>query len=302
MTSSLIKPTNENFDKHAEPVLARWLVEAAMNRTDLTYGEAMLRLEQQVGFSSIGRATRLGYCAGQIMHNIHAEFPDAPLLNTLLVLQDDHMPSTGAGGFMAAHFSEPKLAKDGFRDSKPKIWREYFESAAEEVYAFPDWPKVYQTVYGRPYQPDTSNMSPSNPTGGTEKDGIARGRGGEGPNHKALRLWVQANPTAVFPRLKVTRTETEVDLLSGDRVDVVYYATERTIALEVKSKDSNEADLTRGIYQCVKYRAVMQSMDPRADADISAVLVTEQKLPGYLNELAKQLEVPHKLVSPKKDT
>lgn len=302
MTGQLIKPTNENFDKHAEPVLAKWLVEAAMNRADLIYGEAMLRLERQVGFSSIGRATRLGYCAGQIMHNIHAKFPDAPLLNTLLVLQNDHMPSTGAGGFMATHFGKPKLAREKFRDDKPDVWRKYFEAAAEEVYAFSDWPEVYRKVYGKPYKPDASDMSASNPTGGTEKDGILRGRGGEGPNHKALRLWVQANPTAVFPKLMVTRSETEVDLLSGDRVDVVYYAAERTIGLEVKSKDSNEADITRGIYQCVKYRAVMRAMDPRDDAHITAILVTEQKLPGYLNELAKRLEVPHKLVSLKKDT
>lgn len=302
MTSSPIKPTNANLDKHAEPVLANWLIEAALNRSDLTYGEAMLRLEKQVGFSSIGRATRLGYCAGQVMHNIHAHFPNAPLLNTLLVLQDDHMPSTGAGGFMADYFGKPKLAKEGIRKDKPDLWREYFEAAAEEVYAFADWPKVYQQIYGKPYKADASNMSASNPEGGTEKDGIPRGRGGEGPNHKTLRLWVYANASAIFPKLKISHSKTEVDLLSGDRVDVVYYAAESTIALEVKSKDSNEADLTRGIYQCVKYRAVMQAMDPREDADITAILVTEQRLPGYLSELAKRLEVPHKLVSPKKDT
>ncbi|MBJ3764390.1 hypothetical protein ILP92_16745 [Maribius pontilimi] len=302
MPNELIKPTNANLDKHAEPVLAKWLIESALNRGDLTYGEAMLRLEKQVGFSSIGRATRLGYCAGQIMYNIHSEFPDAPLLNTLLVLQDDHMPSTGAGGFMASHFGKPKLAREGIRDDKPDLWRKYFEAAAEEVYDFAGWPDVYQKVYGIPYKADESTMSVSNPEGGTEKDGLPRGRGGEGPNHKALRLWVQANPQALFPKLTISRSETEVDLLSGDRVDVVYYASESTIALEVKSKDSNEADLTRGIYQCVKYRAVMHAMDPRDDAEITAILVTEQKLPGYLKELAKRLNVPHKLVSPKKDT
>lgn len=302
MPSELIRPTNPNLDKYAEPVLAKWLIEAALNRGDLTYGEAKLRLEKQVGFSSIGRATRLGYCAGQIMHNIHAKFPKAPLLNTLLVLQQDHMPSTGAGGFMASHFGKPKLAREGTRDEKPDLWREYFEAAAEEVYEFADWPEIYQQVYGQPYEADSSPMSPSSPQGGTEKDGLPRGRGGEGPNHKALRLWVWANPQEIFPKLSITRSETEEDLPSGDRVDVVYYASESTIALEVKSKDSNEADLTRGIYQCVKYRAVMQAMDPRDDADITAILVTEQKLPGYLKELAKRLEVPHKMVSPRKDT
>lgn len=298
MARQPIKPTNANFDKYAESVLAKWLVEAAMKRGDLTYGEAKLRLEKEVGFSPIGRATRLGYAAGELMKRIHAKYPDAPLLNTLLVLQEDHMPSTGAGWFMAEYYGKRRLAKEGIREEDPELWREYFEAAAEEVYGYSDWPEVYEEVYGRPFSIDTSSMSAANPKGGTEKDGIPRGRGGEGPNHKALRLWVRDNPKSVLPGRKVSRSETEVDLLSGDRVDVVYYSESSTFALEVKSKDSNEADLKRGIYQCVKYHAVMQAMDPRHDADIKAVLVTEMKLPGYLRELAKRLGVSHKQVSP----
>lgn len=301
MSQKLIKPTNKNFDKYAEPVLAQWLIEAALNRDSIPYGEAKLRLEHETGFSSIGRATRLGYCAGMMMHNIYAKFPNAPLLNVLLVLQADGMPSDGAAGFMAKHFGKKLLNRVGIREANPGLWRQYAEAAAEEVYEFRHWPEIYRKIYGRAYQPDKPKTANGNRSEGSEKDGIPRGRGGEGPNHKALRLWVKAHPELLFPRLKKVRAETEVDLSSGDRADVVYYVNDRTIALEVKSKDSSAADLKRGVYQCIKYWAVLQAMDVREEPNVSAVLVTEARLPGYLKALAKRLNVTHKLVSPKRD-
>ena len=44
--------------------------------------------------------------------------------------------------------------------------------------------------------------------------------GGEGPNHKALREWVQEHPECIDKRLRDVDAETEGELLSGDRVDV----------------------------------------------------------------------------------
>ena len=45
-------------------------------------------------------------------------------------------------------------------------------------------------------------------------------------------------------RLDGARAETEVDLLSGDRIDAVIYVENATVAVEVK----NSVDLERGIY------------------------------------------------------
>ena len=64
-------------------------------------------------------------------------------------------------------------------------------------------------------------------------------------------------------------------LLSGDRVDVVSIMEDRTVAIEVKSKDSDWFDLRRGVYQCVKYRAVMKAQDIRRNANVESWLVTE---------------------------
>ena len=291
----MLRPTHDNLREIAAPLLARWLIEAAKSRSDLTYGEAMSRLEREHSFTPIGRATNLGLPAGALMDTIHRVEPQAPLLNSILVLQADRMPSFGAGPFMAKRFGVPQL--NDWNSRKTKRWREVFEHAATEVYEYKDWERLYERAFGERYRPTSSSLAPGNPRNKQERDGIPMGRRGEGPNHKSLRLWVQANPRKVVPSLGQCRADTEVDLHSGDRADVVYYSSKRTVCVEVKSTDSGDADLHRGIYQCVKYRAVMQAMDPRADAAVEVLFVTERPLPGYLASLATQLSIPHKDVS-----
>ena len=129
---------------------------------------------------------------------------------------------------------------------------------------------------------------------GTERDGL--GGGGEGPHHEKLRLWVQKNPKKIAPRLGNVRSETEQSLLSGDRVDVVYFSPTRTLAIEVKSKDSNWADHQRGIYQCVKYKKILEVQDGREAPPVDALLVTEKDLDGFLKNLAQELGVRHRVV------
>ena len=74
---------------------------------------------------------------------------------------------------------------------------------------------------------------------------------------------------------------------------MAYYGPNLTVALEVKSSDSDESDLRRGIFQCIKYRAVMQAMDIRTDAPIVAILVTQSPLPGDLKALARLHRIRH---------
>ena len=88
-------------------------------------------------------------------------------------------------------------------------------------------------------------------------------------------------------------TNTEVVLDSADRVDVVYYGPDSTVAIEVKSSDSDDTDLRRGIFQCIKYRAVMEAMDIRQDAQVDTVLVTQRSLPSDLRPLLRLHGIGH---------
>ena len=278
-----MRPTKKNLKRHAAKPLTRWLIRAANDRSFVTYGQAKRRLETEAGFSTIFSA-HMGVPAGELMYRIQDIVPDCPLLNILLVQQGDKMPSEGAGPFMADYLADPRLADPKFRSQDPQTWRSASDRITRDVYAFHDWDGVYEDTFGEPLP------LPSLPQG-SERDGIRHTRRGEGPRHRALRLWVLNNPGAIGRSYARFRTATEVVLDSADRVDVVYYGPDLTVAIEVKSSDSDESDLRRGIFQCIKYRAVMQAMDIRSNAPIVAILVTQIPLPGDLKALARLHEI-----------
>lgn len=285
----MIEPTDYNLLSPAatEP-LTRWLISAVNARRTLTYGEAKDRLERECGFGSIGRASRIGPIAESAQENLRKQSPSVPVLNVLLVRKDTRKPGSGAQIQLSKRFPSRRWLKK--KDAhKHHLWEQVVSKAIEEVYAYPDWKRLYKDIYKKNYKSDPLYAK------GLEKDGLPRGRRGEGNNHKSLRLWVKDNPERIVKRFHGVRTKTEVELRSGDRVDVVLYGENETIAIEVKSRDSNWVDIQRGVYQCVKYRAVLYAQDDRLP--IESWLVTESGLDGDLKALARKLGIKHKVVS-----
>jgi hypothetical protein len=233
------------------------------------------------------------------MNHIQAVEPDAPLINVLVVNQQDRMPSKGAGSYMATKFRNPKLASKGYKQRYAASWREHFERAAAEVYAYSpaEWLTLYQRVFGGGLDDLVIEAERDRRHNGKENDyetgSHKYGAGGEGQHHRALRLWVTANPAKVRRGFSAARTETEFRLDSGDRIDAVYHLENRTVVLEVKSRISNEVDLRRGVYQCIKYRAVKEAMDVRKQVPVEAFLVTEAKLPGEIIALLRLHDIRH---------
>lgn len=290
--------TDENLRLYAIEPLMRWLIAVALDGSTMTYGEVKHRLEREENFSTIF-STRPGFIAGSLMEHLEQVDPDAPLINVLVVNQEDGQPSKGAGSFMARRFGKPRLNRSDAKQRFPNLWKESFDRAAGEVYEYTpeQWADLYRRAFGRELTTDRIEEGRSKRQKGTEEDGLSSGRrygpGGEGPFHKALRLWVTENPQAVRRAFANARTETEVDLDSGDRVDAVYHCEDRTIVIEVKSRISNEIDLRRGVFQCIKYRAVKQAMDVRDDALVEAFLVTEADVSGEIAALMKRHGIKH---------
>ena len=277
--------------KATEP-LARWLIGAGKHHTTLTYGEAAHRLERECGFGRIFPAIKMGVVVGQMQYEILRLISAAPLLNLLLVRKDTGKPGDGAREFLAGRFpNEVRLREKNVRTEHRGLWSDIVARATDEVYQYGNWEVIYEGLFGNhvpdPYyaEPTEDNRIPSN------------GGGGEGPNHTALRLWVMNHPELVSRRFRSAAAETEKELLSGDRVDVVYFTENQMLAIEVKSRDSNWNDLRRGIYQCIKYRAVLHAQE-RGGSSVHCLLVTERELPLDLIRLAKELEVKHLHVNP----
>ena len=85
-------------------------------------------------------------------------------------------------------------------------------------------------------------------------------------------------------------------LPSGDSLDVSFESSQRWTAVEVKSAKSDKADYARGVFQCVKYEAVMEAelvskASRKKDFEVKAILVVEGKLDPDLWSLANTLGV-----------
>lgn len=83
--------------------------------------------------------------------------------------------------------------------------------------------------------------------------------GGEGKEHKAIKDYICAHPESVGIK-HVTFSEKEHDLFSGDSLDVYFECGKKHhFGIEVKPSTASDADIMRGIFQCVKYKVVMDA-------------------------------------------
>lgn len=120
--------------------------------------------------------------------------------------------------------------------------------------------------------------------------------GGESEEHKALKRFVYEHPELVGAEAHWDAQE-EYALRSGDEIDVMFKSPRLWIGVEVKSSvsDGNPSDYERGIYQVVKYRAVLNAQaaidHPDAPPDIKVVLVLQNQLPKSLRPVADSLKV-----------
>jgi hypothetical protein len=122
---------------------------------------------------------------------------------------------------------------------------------------------------------------------------LGRSSVSESEEHVALRLWTCRNAEAVAGLARKTIAATETPLDSGDRVDVTFETNDTYWVVEVKSRNSPDSDHLRGIYQCVKYRAVAAAMRRVPTESVRALLVTERPLSDEHKSLVGEFGIAH---------
>ena len=95
------------------------------------------------------------------------------------------------------------------------------------------------------------------PAPGTPPDHRGWG-GGESAQHLALKLFVRDNPGCLELGIRKAGRE-EYVLPSLDGVDVVFDTPTRIYAVEVKPRNCGPSEHWRGLFQCVKYRALLEA-------------------------------------------
>ena len=235
------------------PVLVRW---AQMGQAN-TYGDLAREINNPKLKSGMSR--QLGS-----LHNVLEELRKKTGLNipslNVLIQNSKHIPSDG---FMYVCPGYEYLSHEG----KTALVR----GLEVEAYQYKDWNLVLEYL----------GLQPLNPVSETDESKIRNSLcGGEGPRHKMVKEYVMNHPESIGLHDVLNATAEHV-LLSGDRIDVFFELKNGTyVAVEVKSSTSDDADILRGLYQCVKYHAVMdaESKTHNRPARNAVMLVIEGEL------------------------
>jgi hypothetical protein len=210
---------------------------------------------------------------------------DIPPLNALLVNKSG-VPGSGCDYYLSGYVDKKRRT-----NLNEEQRRSMAEETAKDIYAFGRWEKILDE-YG--LMPETRGI----PALTQEGPAIIPRKGGwstapESEAHRALKVWVAKNPQILGSTIPFRSGKIEWPFASADCADVMFEHTKGRIAVEVKASAANEAELERGIYQCVKYQALLRA-ELKAERKIPngrAILVTERQPPLRPRKLAKLLGV-----------
>ena len=275
-------------------LLMEILLEVILRREPITYKGVYLRAREKEKDETLRKRMfyhgPLAKVLGGLNDLIQKRFPEKKLtISSLVVSKAKKLPNDGIAGFPG--FEGWRNWDEGKRRKKTALHQEL-------VFAAQYWNEVYEDLFSR--VPRIRNQTKHHERDGKTPRGI-QGSGGEGKDHARLKEYVARHPNK-FGITKVVSVEKEYELRSADKVDVGFFQKDKTTLVEVKSRISSDVDLKRGIYQCVKYRAVycawwLDKIDVTEASDfVSVMLVTERNLPQELVELARKLKIKHKTI------
>jgi CRISPR/Cas system-associated exonuclease Cas4 (RecB family) len=201
-----------------------------------------------------------------------------PHIQSLVINKTHQLPGPGFDQLLA------RTVKN-YRNFSLSDKRRYLKGYWQEIYAYTRWEDVLDAC--------KPNLAESNSSILIEnaKHGKSDG-GGEGEEHRKLKEYIANNPSAIGLPANAIAT-IEAPLPSGDKIDILFSERGRLTAVEVKSRISNDIDLTRGLFQCVKYRAVLEAERGFKSAryEIDIFLVLGLKFPEKLYALRNSLGV-----------
>lgn len=214
---------------------------------------------------------------GQAMVRLSKKWKSkVPPIQCLVVNKATGLPGEGIGWFL--------ITKEDFGKLPLRRRREIVQAELQHIYAYPRWNEVLQELELDPAGTDFTNEITK---------AIGGFGGGESAAHKRLKEHVANNPHVIGLPKSTPAGTTEFGLPSGDFLDVSFKHKKSWVAVEVKSKISDQADIVRGIFQCVKYQAVLDAvlLSESKAMDVNAILVLELDLPAHLRPLCNLLGV-----------
>lgn len=229
----------------------------------------------------------LGYI-GTALESLSRDWDEEiPPIQCVIINKEDRLAGEAVGYFITDLVA--------FRKRPRKDQWRLLDLELTKIWEFPKWPSVL-SILGLP-QPATNYAEAilqAGRLGATQESRASSfGTGGESPNHKNLKNYIARHPEIVGLPARVGPGRIECPLKSGDTLDVFFTSGKDRVAIEVKSKISQLEDIVRGMFQCIKYKAVLEAEQAAEQLPQSAraILVLESKLPENLVALKNILGI-----------
>ncbi|WP_375429114.1 hypothetical protein [uncultured Sphingomonas sp.] len=257
--------------------MAPILVRQARSEHPLTYGAVARELGMSHHWPVQQRAAGwIAEALGEIGKMKGWRRRPPPPLQSLIVNKATGLPGHGVNKFMSRSFRQARTK----RQRAAALLRVH-----GEIYAYSHWEEVLGLL----------GVEPPHGLDNISEEATNSGRGGgEGSEHRTLKDFVACHPEIVGLSASQATGLTEQPLPSGDVVDVLFEGKAWRMAVEIKSHISSEGDMARGVYQCVKYRAVLNARSSVADKpyDVSVTLVLGGSAPAGVTRLAHAFSIP----------
>ncbi len=258
---------NKPYEEHARQILPILVRQAKATQT-ITYTD----LANEVGMPN---ARNLNYPLGNIggaLIKLGEQWGEKiPPIQTLVINKATGSPGVGISDFLP----DPKK----YRQSSARERKILVRLLLNDVFTYKRWHEVLAVLGLQPSAIPT--IKPSQ-----RQEIIKRkyGSSGESADHKALKEYVSHHPVIVGLLANTPPGEQEYQFPSNDAVDVLFKTSTVWMGVEVKHSNSVFEDIARGLYQCVKYQALIEAVQMVAQSQLLSrtILVLGGKLPEEL--------------------
>ncbi|WP_313400030.1 hypothetical protein [Stenotrophomonas sp.] len=264
------------------------LIRRAKEGRRITYGDLAIALHNEFGHEPKARKTLYGPpvgAVGQVIQSLGEKWGEViPPINTIVVEADTKLPSTGADEIAHYFFEDNGAGMEQDRHA-------YIEAAMKAVFDYGHrWDRVADALGAPTLETASGVIDKGDPI---ELPKLPRAYGVESSAHKALKAWIVANPDRLYEYgpFKTKHGENEHCISSGDRLDAYFDNGRLRLAVEVKASNACDDELMRGVYQCIKYRAVLRAeqhalrRSPNGDAVLVSTKVPGKKVRALMKRL-----------------
>jgi hypothetical protein len=220
---------------------------------------------------NIPNPRNLNFILGAIGNSLIKLDKSIPPIQCLVINKQTNFPGDGIDGFMD---------KKNFSKLNRTQKTEVLNRALIQIFSYPRWDWVLQQLQIDPIKLDIEQE--------INKAKQIRGNGGESSFHLDFKIFIANNPAVVGLSDQLGKGQTEYILPSGDTIDIVFIDKNTKIGIEVKSKISDIADIFRGLFQCIKYKYL-----------IEAEQIVNNQHPNSRIILALEGQLPRKLIGVK---